>query len=267
VGLIAGAGRLPWLAAQALVADGRGIAAVQLAETGQRGLRRWDPAAVTLSIGQVGALFDFLRGRGVRDVLFLGKVEKKLNFAGIAFDEIALSILMKLPGRSDGSIFAAVADEMADRGFRVARQTALLADWLAPEGRLAGPAPDDRMAADVARGMAVARALAAYDVGQTVVVKHGAVVAVEAFEHTNACLRRAGRLAGRGVVVCKVARPEQDPRFDVPVCGVETLRVLRRIGAASLALEAGGVLWLEQEKSRAFADQAGISIVGASLNG
>jgi DUF1009 family protein len=263
LGILAGGGRLPLLAARAVAARGRPVVAVQFAETGQRGLARQLPqGAATFSLGLVGAMLEHFRAHGVEDLLFLGKVEKGLNFADIRFDDVGLAMLQRLPGRADGAIFAVVAEELEARGFHIASQAAELAEWLAPEGHLAGPALHSSRAADVARGFEVAAALAAYDVGQTVAIKNGVVVAVEAFEHTDACLRRAGRLAGKGLVVCKTARPKQDPRFDVPAVGPDTLKTLGRLAAAGLAIEAGRTFWLEQEKCRELAAQFGVSVIG-----
>jgi len=264
LGMLAGAGRMPLLAARAVAARGRDVVAVQLAETGQTRLARLCRVATTLSVGRAGAMIEFFREHGAREVLLTGKVEKTLNFAEIQFDEVALSMLMRLPGRQDMALFGVVADELWAHGIRVAKQTDVLADFVAPEGHLAGPAIDDRTAADVALGFEVATAVAGFDVGQTVVVKQGAVVAVEAFEHTDACVRRAGKLGGRGLVVCKVSRPDQDPRFDVPAVGPDTVRALHRTGARCLAVEAGATLMLEPEATYAAADQFGISLIGVS---
>jgi UDP-2,3-diacylglucosamine hydrolase len=263
LGILAGGGPLPALAAQA-VARHRPVVGVQLAESGQQGLARYCATSTTLSIGKAGAVMEFLKGQGVRDVLMLGKVDKQLNFVDLDFDALALSMLARLANRQDMSIFGAVADELRAQGMRVVKQTQVLADWLAPEGHLAGPWPSDEIARDVALGFDVAKALAGYDVGQTVAVKSGAVVAVEAFEHTDACLRRAAKLAGAGIVACKAARPKQDPRFDVPTIGLATMRVLGRAKAKALAIEAGACFIMDQEKTYAAAADLGISLIGVS---
>ncbi|NLH49041.1 MAG: LpxI family protein [Myxococcales bacterium] len=264
LGLLAGGGRLPILAAQAVAAAGRPVVGLQLAETGQKGLLRHCAAGTTLSLGKVGAIVDFYRQHGVAEVLVVGKVEKKLNFAEIEFDALALEVLATMAGRQDSSIFAAVADIFESHDMHVARQTDVLSSLLAPEGHLAGPVPSERIAADIALGFSVASVVADYDIGQTVAVKQGVVVAVEAFEHTDACIRRAARLAGKGQVICKAARSRQDTRFDVPAVGPATLRQMGKAGASCLALEAGWTLWLDQEICRAEAARLNISIVGVT---
>lgn len=264
LGILAGGGRMPLIAAQTIVAGGRDVIGVQIAETGQTRLAKSCREAATFSIGQAGAILEFFRMHGVREVLLAGKVDKDLNFAALDFDETAMAMLARLPGRQDMALFGVVADELRARGIRIAKQTEVLADLLAPEGQLAGPALDDDVARDIAFGFEVATTLAGFDVGQTVVVKQGAVVAIEAFEHTDACVLRAGKLAGAGLVVCKVSRPRQDPRFDVPTIGPATLRVMQRAGAACLAVEAGATLMLDPKATYAAATEFGISFIGVS---
>jgi len=260
LGLVAGGGRLPVMAARAVAARGRQVVAVQFAETGQRGLTRL-AGAPSFSLGEAGAILAYFRAHGVEALLFLGKVEKRLNFSQLRFDAAGLDVIRRMQDRGDGAIFAVVADVLEENGFHVASQIEELAEWLAPEGHLAGPAPQPSRAGDVTLGFDIATAMMRFGVGQTVAVKQGAVVAVEAFEHTDACLRRAAKLAGKGLVVCKVAGSKQDPRFDVPTIGPETLKLLGRIGAAGLAIEAGRTFWLEQEKCRELAAQFGVSLV------
>ncbi|MDP8222025.1 MAG: UDP-2,3-diacylglucosamine diphosphatase LpxI [Candidatus Lernaella stagnicola] len=264
LGILAGAGKMPLMAAKTVRAAGRPVVAVQFAETGQKKLGRYCDQCVTLSVGHAGAMLDYFTQHGVKEILLIGKVDKQLNFADIEFDAAALTMLARLPDRQDSSLFGVIADELKSRGMRVAKQTIILADLLVPEGHLAGPTPGDKVARDIALGFEVATAVAGYDIGQAVAVKAGTVIAVEAFEHTDACVRRAGKLAGRGLTVCKVSRPKQDPRFDVPTIGPSTISTLARVGATALAVEAGAVLLLEPEKVYAAADAHAISLVGVS---
>jgi DUF1009 family protein len=262
LGLLAGAGRLPLMAARAVKAAGRPVFAVQAAEAGASPLARVCAQYELRSVGQVGAILDFFRRHAVREVLVVGKFDKRLNFAEIQFDETAMDMLTRLPNRSDTSIFQIVAAEFQRQGMHVASQLEVLANNLAPAGHLAGPEPSGTIPSDARLGLQVATALADYDVGQTVVIKQGVVIAVEAAEHTDACIARAGKLAGRGFVVCKVARPRQDPRFDVPIVGPDTLRVMGRFGAACLAVEAGRTVWLDQKKCVTAAARLGITMLG-----
>jgi len=262
LGLVAGAGRLPLLAARSLRRAGREVVTAQLAETGQNALGPVSDACASFSLGQVGTIIAYMKDHGVRELLYLGKVEKSLNFASIKFDEVALSMVMRLPDRKDHSLFGVLADEMVAHGFTIVAQTAALSELVTPAGHLGGPEPDAAQRQDIERGMAVARAVAAQHVGQTVVVKQGAVAAVEAFEHTDATIRRAGKLAGKNTVVAKVAWPDQDPRFDVPAWGTQTLAVMRRAGASCLAVEAGTSLMIEPQRVRSYAARFRITLMG-----
>ncbi len=264
LGMLAGSGPLPVVAARLVARAGRPVYAVQLAETGQNQLRAHCAATFNAGIGQVGRILDFWQNHGVREVLYIGKVDKALHFENLDFDEIALSMLARLQNRRDGSLFAVIADEMEARGFVVVPQTAVLAPLLAGTGHLGGPTPTSAMEQDVRVGLAVADVVSAYDVGQTVAVKQGAVIAIEAFEHTDATLRRAGQLAGQGWTAVKVARPKQDPRFDVPTVGVKTLAAMRAAGGKCLAVEAGRVFVVDGPRVMNYARKYGITVLGVS---
>ena len=262
VGLLAGAGPLPLIAARNARRTGRPVIAVQLAETGQDNLNSLCEQTITVSLGQVEKIIGFWQEHGVRDVVLLGKVEKQLNFENLDFDKTALMMLARLADRADHSIFQVIAGELDNRKLRVRPQTELLSDLLTPVGLLAGPEPDEQVRRDYEKGMALAMRLAGYEVGQTVVIRQGAVVAVEAFEHTDATLRRAGKLAGKGWVAVKTARPKQDPRFDVPTIGLQTLANLRRSGGVCLAVEAENTFMIHQKRMQAYANRYDISLVG-----
>jgi hypothetical protein len=264
LGILAGAGALPVLAARLVARAGRPVFGVQLAEAGQRGLAAHCAAVITPNLGQVGRILDFWREAGVREVLFIGKVDKTLHFEALEFDEVGKEMLSHLVNRQDGSLFGLIADEMEARGFTVAPQTEVLAALLARPGHLAGPPPTPSMLRDIQVGQEIAAVVSGYEVGQTVAVKLGAVVAIEAFEHTDAALRRAGKLAGRGWVAVKAARPKQDPRFDVPTVGLRTLSVLHRAGGCCLAVEAGQVFVVDEKRVLRFAEANGITLFGAS---
>jgi len=264
LGILAGAGRVPMIAARIARRNGRSVVAVQLAETEQDKLSSLADHCLTESLGQVGAILDFYRKHDVREVLFIGKVPKQLHFAEIQFDEVALSMLARLPGRTDSSIFGVIANEMTSRGMIIASQIEVLSDLLAPNGHLAGPPPSQEMLNDIQLGLQAANRLTDLDIGQTVVVARGAVVAVEAFEHTDATIQRAGKLAGTDLVAVKVARPQQDPRFDVPTVGAIMLATLRRAGGVCLAVEAGKTLMIEPKRMQSYAQRYKITLMGIS---
>ena len=263
LGIIAGKGTLPVMAARAARRLGFRVVVSLVRE-----VRTSFPAGSagrieTVSVGRVGDTLGLFEEENVGDVLFVGKIDKQLNFSDIAFDDVGLSLLARLPSRSDMSIAALIIEEFERRGYRVRKQTDFLGELLAAEGPIAGP-DGGRFRDDIKTGLKVARALAAFDVGQTVVVRQGAVIAVEAFEHTDATIRRAGKLAGGDLVVVKVARPGQDLRFDVPAVGPGTIRVMAKAGAAVLAVEAGKSLILDRRRLARLADETGIAVLGVT---
>ena len=174
----------------------------------------------------------------------------------------ALLLLARLKERNAESIFSAVADELEKNGVTLLPATTFLEDLLAPKGLIAGTKLSRREEADVEFGCKIAKRIASLNIGQTIVVRNGTVLAVEAFEGTNETIRRAGALANGKSVVIKVAKPNQDMRFDVPVLGLETIRVAEIARIRVIALEAGRTLLLEKEAMIAAAGRAGISLFG-----
>lgn len=262
LGLVAGQGALPLLVARAARRGGRRVAAIAF-----RG--RTDPAleagaeVTWLHLGEVGAALDALRGAGVHEAVLAGKVPRADLFESAAMrpDAEARRLLAGLPDGRDGTLLLAVARLLEGRGIRLLPQAELVPELVGGEGVQGARAPDAAQRADLALGFRVARAVAGLDVGQTVVVRQGAVLAVEAIEGTDAAIRRGGA-AAPGACVVKVARPGQDPRFDLPVLGPGSLRAAREAGVAVLAYEAGRTLLLEREALVAGADAAGVALVG-----
>jgi DUF1009 family protein len=191
-----------------------------------------------------------------------GQVKHTKIFANIVPDLTLLSVLMRLRAKNTDALIAAVADVMRDKGIELLDSTVFLQPLLAREGSLADRAPSPEEAEDFAFGYRMADAVAGLDIGQTVVVKDRAVVAVEAMEGTDAVIERAGHLAGSGTRVVKVAKPAQDMRFDVPVVGIPTIEVMRRAGATALSIDAGRTLVLDGDDFYRAAAAAGIAVVG-----
>ena len=173
-----------------------------------------------------------------------------------------MSALTRLKARNTDALISAVADVMRDEGVELVDSTAFLEPLLAKEGVLTDRAPSEQETEDFAFGYQMADAIAALDIGQTIAVKHKAVVAVEAMEGTDEVIGRAGYLAGPGVRIVKVAKPKQDMRFDVPVIGIATIQAMRTAGAAALSVDAGRTLILDGDHVFASANEAGIAIVG-----
>ena len=188
-----------------------------------------------------------------------GQVKHTKLFADIVPDMTLLGVLMRLKGRNTDALIAGVADVLRDHGIELLDSTAFLAPLLARDGVLTARAPSDDERTDVEFGYRIADAIAGLDVGQTIAVKGTAVVAVEAMEGTDEVIARAGRLAGPGVTIVKVAKPDQDMRFDVPVVGVPTIAAMNAAGATLLSVDARKTLMIDGEAIVKAANDAGIA--------
>jgi DUF1009 family protein len=191
-----------------------------------------------------------------------GQVKHTKIFGGVIPDMTMLKVFSRLRARNTDALIAAVADVMREHGIELLDSTAFLAALLARPGVLSGRAPTREEQADLEFGYRMADTIAALDIGQTICVKNQAVVAVEAMEGTDETIIRAGRLAGTGFTVVKVAKPNQDMRFDVPVVGVATIDAMRGAGARVLSIDAGKTLMLDGDAMLHAADAAGIAVVG-----
>jgi DUF1009 family protein len=266
IGLIAGNGKFPHLVLQAARSLGRDVTIVAIEgeafpDLGQaardaRADLHW------VSLGQLGKCIKILRTAGVSQAVMAGQVKHVKIFSAVMPDLTLLSILTRLKARNTDALIAAIADVMRDEGIELLDSTVFLQPLLAGEGTLTGRAPADLEVDDFAFGYPMADAIAALDIGQTIAVKHKAVVAVEAMEGTDETIARAGVLAGPDVRIVKVAKPKQDMRFDVPVIGIATIQAMRAAGASALSIDAGRTLVLDGDRVFASADEAGIAIVG-----
>jgi hypothetical protein len=264
LGLIAGTGRFPLDVADAARRLGRRVFAIAFHSHTDPRIETRAAAVTWLHPGEVGAAIEALREAGIRDAVMAGKVPKTALHSGadaLRLDAEAREILAGVPARGDGSILAALADHLERRGIRLLDQTSFVPELLALPGALGTCRPGPAQRADIAFAVPIARALAAFDVGQTVVVKDRCVLAVEAAEGTDAAIARAGSIAS-GACVVKVARCGQDPRFDLPAIGPETVHALAAARAAVLAFEAGRTVVLDRAESIRIADRHGIALLG-----
>lgn len=266
VGLIAGNGRFPFLVLEAARAMGHDVVVVAVKEEADADLEdaaaRLGAPIERVSLGHLGKAIAVLRKAGVSRAVMAGQVKHVKIFSGIVPDLTLLSVLTRLKAKNTDALIAAVADVMADKGIELVDSTLFLQPLLAGEGSLTRRVPSQQETEDLAFGYRMADAIAGLDIGQTVVVKDKAVVAVEAMEGTDAAIARAGDLAGPGTVVVKVAKPNQDMRFDVPVVGVATVATMKRAGAAVLSIDAGRTLIVDGDAFRRAADAAGLCVVG-----
>ncbi|MDR7464688.1 MAG: UDP-2,3-diacylglucosamine diphosphatase LpxI [Armatimonadota bacterium] len=259
MGLLAGEGRLPEVLARAVRARGRRLVCVQMAgET--PALEHLAHVFARLAPEQWEELEALWHRHAVREVLLAGRFRRGEMVARLLASGSDLrGFLERLPERGDQQILDALARRLAAQGIRVLDQLAYVPDLVAPPGLLAGTPLSPAEERAVRIGLAVGRALAAHEVGQTVVLKHGAILAVEAAEGTDAAIRRGTAMAP-GAVVVKVSRPQQDPRFDLPTVGPETVEVMRAGRARVLAVEAFRTIVLERLRLAARAEEAGISV-------
>ncbi len=267
LGLIAGNGRFPFLVLEAARALGHDVTVVAAQEEAAPELEsaagRLGASFHWVSLGQLGTCVRLLQEAGVTRAVMAGQVKHARIFsAGLVPDLTFLSLLRRLASKSTDGLIGAVADLLRERGIELVDSTSLLTPLLAAEGVLTRRGPTDEERQDFAFAYPIADTVAGLDLGQTIVVRQGAVVAVEAMEGTDETIARAGRIAGAGTRVVKVAKPKQDMRFDVPVVGLATLRVMRDAGATALSVDAGMALVLDGPAVYAAADEAGIAIVG-----
>ncbi len=262
LGIIAGSGVYPLLLADA--ARGAGVKKIIVAAfTGETATDIGSRADQIewLRVGQLSKLLNFFRDANVRQAIMAGQITPG-NLFNLRPDLKAMFLLARLKKRNAESIFSAIADQLAENSVELLPATTFLETLLAPNEHIAGPKLKERELADIDFGFEIAKQLSALDVGQTIVVKNGTVLAVEAFEGTNEAIRRGGSLGKKNAIVVKVTKPNQDMRFDVPVIGVETLRVAGEAKIRAIAVEAGRTLLLEKAALIDLAEKAKISLLG-----
>ncbi|HEY3093248.1 MAG TPA: UDP-2,3-diacylglucosamine diphosphatase LpxI [Vicinamibacterales bacterium] len=267
LGLIAGNGRFPFLVLDAARAQGHDVTIVAAKEETFPELNdaahRHGAAIHWISLGQLGTCINLLKDAGVSHAVMAGQVKHTKIFAGGIVPDLAFfSVLRQLTSRNTDGLIGAVANVLRDNGIELLDSTSLIEPLLARPGVLTTRAPTEDEQKDFEFGYRMADAIAALDIGQTIAVKHRAVVAVEAMEGTDEVIGRAGHLAGPGVRIIKVAKPNQDMRFDVPVVGIATIQAMRVAGANALSVDAGKTLMIDGEAILASANEAGITIVG-----
>src|SRR5581483_649809 len=272
LGLIAGNGRFPFLVLDAARTQGYEVVVAAMKEETFPEIESSGAAAVHwLSLGELSKLIETFHREGVRRAIMAGQVKHKQIFSSIRPDWRLAKLLFSLRTRNTDALLGAVAKVLADEGIALENSTALLEPLLAKAGVLTKRAPTAQEQKNVDYGRAVARHLAQYDIGQTVVVAESACVAVEAMEGTDATIERAGHIMGslegtasvlsRALTVVKIAKPDQDMRFDVPVVGLKTIEVMRSAGATCLAIDAGKCLLLDGAAITSAADASGIAII------
>jgi len=272
LGLIAGNGRFPFLVLEAARARGFEVVVAAIKEETFPEIESHAAAAVHwLSLGELSKLIETFKREGVRRAIMAGQVKHKQIFSSIRPDWRLAKLLLSLTTRNTDALLGAVAKVLADEGIQLENSAWLLEPLLAKPGLLTKRPPSEQERKNIAYGRAIARQLAQYDIGQTVVVAEAACVAVEAMEGTDAVIERSGAIMAslekdastlsRALTVVKIAKPHQDMRFDLPVIGLKTIAVMNRAGASCLAVDAGKCLLLDGDKIPAAADVSNIAIV------
>jgi DUF1009 family protein len=275
LGLIAGNGRFPFLVLNAARARGMEVIVAAIKEETFPEIEKEGVTVHWMSLGELSKLIDTFHREGVTQAVMAGQVKHKQIFSSIKPDWKLAKVLLSLTTRNTDSLIGAVAKVLADEGITLVNSTELLEPLLAKPGALTKRGPTEQESKDIDYGRAVARHLAQYDIGQTVVVAGSACVAVEAMEGTDETIIRAGHIMNslkedgdpstltRNLVVVKVAKPNQDMRFDVPVIGVKTIETMKTAGATCLAVDAGKCLVIDGDKVFSAADENFISIVAS----
>jgi hypothetical protein len=262
-GLIAGNGRFPFLVLEGARRAGVSMAVAAIKEETDPEIERVAERVQWVGVAQLGKLIRFFKREGVERAIMAGQVKHVQIFSGVLPDMRMLKTILKLPRRNTDALIGAVADELKSEGIELIDSTFFLQDYLPREGQLSKRAPDERERGDIEYGLEIAREITRLDLGQTIVVRARACVAVEAMEGTDATIRRAGELARGKLTVVKVAKHDQDMRFDVPVVGIPTIQTMMEAGATCLCVTANKTLMFDRDEMVRLADKNGIALVAA----
>ncbi|HNY11985.1 MAG TPA: UDP-2,3-diacylglucosamine diphosphatase LpxI [Candidatus Wallbacteria bacterium] len=261
-GLIAGAGRFPLIFAEEAKTQGIHLVVIALKDIASPDIEKIADRVHWISVGELQRLIDILKTESVKEVVMAGKIQKTLLYSGtIAFDARLKLLLSKIDNNNDDSILLALVNEIQSEGITVCESTKYVNKLLIQDGVLTSDELRETEWQDVYYGWNIAKQIAGLDIGQTVIVKDRAVLAVEAIEGTDEAISRGGALGKGGVVVAKVSKPNQDKRFDMPVIGMNTINVMLKAGAVTLVVDAGKTIFLDKENVINFARSKGVRIV------
>src|SRR5437870_3220221 len=261
LGLIAGNGRFPFLVLEGARQAGVEVAVAAIREETDPQIERVADRMTWVGVGQLGKMLNFFKKEGVEKAIMAGQVKHVQIFSSSIPDARMLKVLLRLPRRNTAALIGAVARELGSEGIELIDSTSFSKDQMPEAGTLTKRAPDERERGDVEYGLEVAQEIARLDLGQTIVIRARACVAIEAMEGTDAVIRRAGELARGRLTVVKIAKPDQDMRFDVPVVGVSTILAMIQAGASCLCLTANKTLMFERDEMIRLANKNKIAIV------
>ena len=260
-GLIAGNGNFPFLVVEGAHKQGASLSVVAIKEETDKRIEEVAERVVWVGIGQLGKMISFFKKEGVEKAIMAGQVRHVQIFSVALPDVRMLKMLWNLPRRNTDALIGGIADELAKEGIELIDSTYFIQDHIAQEGVLTKRKPDETERGNIEYGLHIADEIARLDLGQTIVVRAKACVAIEAMEGTDATIKRAGELANGKLTIVKVAKPNQDMRFDVPVVGVPTIETMIRAGATCLSLTAGKTLIFDKEKMLNLANDNKICVV------
>ncbi len=262
IGLIAGNRRFPILFSEAAKKKNCHIVAVAIKGDTSRKLKKYVDKIYWIGLSEFRKLFEIFKNEGVTRIVMAGQISPRRLFSNeINKDPELKELLSRLKDKRADTIFGAMAQRLKDKGFELIDSTTFIEELLPKRGTLTKRAPSSDEWEDIHFGLALAKSVAGLDIGQTVAVKHKAIVAVEALEGTDNLIRRAGRISRGGFTLAKVSKPKQDARFDIPVIGLNTIRNIIKARGACLAIEAGKTIFIDKEESLKLADKKGIAIV------
>ena len=261
-GLIAGNGQFPFLVVEGAKKSDVSLSVVAIKEETDKRLEDVAENIIWLGLGQLGKMISYFKQQGVTQAMMAGQVKHVQIFSGSLPDMRMMKMLWNLPRRNTDALIGGVADEMAKEGIELIDSTTLIKDHLAPKGVMTKRSPIDMEQQNIDYGLHIANEIARLDLGQTIVVRSAACVAIEAMEGTDETIIRAGKLANGKLTVVKVAKPAQDMRFDVPVIGVPTIENMIAAGATCISVTAGKTLLFNREEMLKLADRNKIAVVG-----
>lgn len=262
-GLIAGNGQFPFLVVEGARKRGVSLSVAAIKEETDSKIDSVADNVQWVGIGQLGKLISFFKKQGVTQAMMAGQVKHVQLFSGVLPDVRMMKMLWKLPRRNTDALIGGVADELAKEGIELIDSTFLIPDQLAPHSVVTKRQPNETERGNIEYGLHIASEIARLDLGQTIVVRANACVAIEAMEGTDATIKRAGELANGRLTVVKVAKPDQDMRFDVPVIGLPTIETMIAAGATCLSVTAGKTLIFDREAMIECANKADIAVVGS----
>lgn len=260
-GLIAGDGILPVRMAQYAKENGFEVVCISLSRDNVRDLKKYCSKVYSCHPGEVNKIESILRDEQIKQLTFLGKVHKKVLLQLHKFDKRAIDLIKDAVRLNDDQVMLMIVQELAKIGVEVLDQTIFIKNLMIPAGVLGKHKPTKEQMDDVNYGFWLAKEMGKIDVGQSVVIKDKMIMAVEAIEGTDSCIKRGAKLAKRGAVIVKVAKPKQDKRFDIPAIGMKTLRTMRCKRASLIAVEANETIIVDQEKVIKYADEHNIVIM------